>query len=186
MCETRYGDWIETVSGKKFYPLDPHPEDVDIEDIAHALSLICRFVGHCREFYSVAQHSVLVSRNLPTELGRWGLLHDAAEAYIGDISRPLKKFIRSGKETIKDVEIRILGCIGDALGMEMPDGAGWVKIKTIDDRALATEARDMMVYPKDWDSLRGVKPFGEKITPISWERSKEEFLKSWRKNDERV
>ena len=54
-------DWIQTYSGKKFYPLDPRPEDIDIRDIAHALSLNCRFNGHCRCFYSVAEHSVGVS-----------------------------------------------------------------------------------------------------------------------------
>ena len=53
--------WIETYSGKRFYILDPRPQDVDIVDIAHALSLLTRFTGHTREFYSVAQHSVLVS-----------------------------------------------------------------------------------------------------------------------------
>ena len=62
MLEQRKGDWMQTATGGVFWPVDPRPEDVEIEDIAHALSLICRYCGHVREFYSVAQHSVLVAR----------------------------------------------------------------------------------------------------------------------------
>lgn len=63
----RHGDWMQTYSGRKFWPVDPRPEEVFIEDIAHALSMICRFGGHSLVFYSVAQHSVLVARNLKRE-----------------------------------------------------------------------------------------------------------------------
>ena len=87
----RKGDWIQTFTGRAFYVLDPRPEDVDIEDIAHALSMQCRFAGHCREFYSVAQHSVTASWLVPPEDALWGLLHDAAEAYVVDLPRPIKR-----------------------------------------------------------------------------------------------
>ncbi len=106
----RYGDWSETYSGKKFYQLDPLPEDIDIQDIAHALSRMCRFAGHTREFWSVAQHSLLVSRlagemycpyhnnhrqhsvayKTICDIELAGLLHDASEAYLVDIPRPIK------------------------------------------------------------------------------------------------
>jgi 5'-deoxynucleotidase YfbR-like HD superfamily hydrolase len=81
--------WIQTYSGKKFQLLSPKIEDISIIDIAHALSMQCRFTGHTKHFYSIAQHSVFVSQlcyNYPL----YGLLHDASEAYLSDISSPLK------------------------------------------------------------------------------------------------
>src|SRR5579885_2784587 len=86
----RHGDWIQTYCGVAFYPLDPRPEEILIEDIAHALSMLCRFTGHVKRFYSVAQHCVYVSHRCDPKDALWGLLHDAAEAYLNDISRPVK------------------------------------------------------------------------------------------------
>jgi hypothetical protein len=81
---------ILTWTGASVDPLDLHPDDIDIDDIAHALSMLCRFNGHCAKFYSVAEHSVLVSQLCPPEYAMAGLLHDATEAYIADVPRPLK------------------------------------------------------------------------------------------------
>jgi len=86
----RLGNWIQTHSGHAYYPQDPRISDIFINDIAHALSMQCRFVGQCNRFYSVAEHSVHVSRLVPPEHQLAGLLHDATEAYLGDVSRPLK------------------------------------------------------------------------------------------------
>ncbi len=84
-------DWFQTWSGKTMLILDPDPDQICIEDIAHALARLCRYNGHvdCKH-YSVAQHSVLVSRIVPEGLELEGLFHDAAEAYLGDCIRPLK------------------------------------------------------------------------------------------------
>lgn len=68
----------------------PAPEQIDLTDIAHALSNICRFGGHSGPFYSVAQHSILVAALAPPHLRREALMHDAAEAYLGDVIKPLK------------------------------------------------------------------------------------------------
>lgn len=87
------GDFIGTYSGRKFYPLDPNPADIDIVDIAHSLSMQCRYAGHCRRFYSVAEHSVLLAEwmlGVAPEHALWALLHDASEAYLVDVPRPLK------------------------------------------------------------------------------------------------
>lgn len=84
------GNWMQTASGRAYWPTAPRPEDVAIDDIAHALSNLCRYGGHCRKFYSVAEHSVHVSRIVPREHALVALLHDATEAYCVDVPRPLK------------------------------------------------------------------------------------------------
>lgn len=84
---------ITTVTGRFFDLLQPHMYDYDIEEIATALSNICRYTGHVNKFYSVAEHSVLVSRLVPPPLALCGLLHDASEAFVGDVSSPLKKLL---------------------------------------------------------------------------------------------
>jgi 5'-deoxynucleotidase YfbR-like HD superfamily hydrolase len=83
--------FITTYTGKKFHYLSPTPEEIDIKDIAHALSLTCRFGGHCRSFYSVAEHSVRVAAEVPASSALFALLHDAAEAYLPDIPSPMKQ-----------------------------------------------------------------------------------------------
>jgi hypothetical protein len=97
----RRGDWMQTFSGGQFWPESPDYGDVKLLDIAHALSMLCRFGGHCRDFYSVAEHSVLVSQVVPPEFALQGLLHDATEAYCVDVPRPLKKALGWSYETIE-------------------------------------------------------------------------------------
>src|SRR5574342_1090607 len=82
---------IITYTGRLFWPLSPRLEDINILDICHALSNQTRFTGHTREFYSVAQHSCLVSDLLPEKFKLDGLLHDASEAYLMDLARPVKE-----------------------------------------------------------------------------------------------
>ena len=82
--------WLPTITGKRVNPTDLHPADICIEDIAHALALVNRFAGHTPEPISVAQHSVCVARLVRAGLKRQALLHDASEAYIGDVTKWLK------------------------------------------------------------------------------------------------
>lgn len=153
--------WIQTYSGKRFFPLMPRADDLDIADIAHSLSLLCRFNGHCRVFYSVAEHCVRVSERLPPELGRWGLLHDAAEAYLSDLPRPIK----SKMPWFRQVEDRLLALIAERFELAWPMPTA---VAEVDSRLLATEARDLMrPPPASWDL--GVEPYPEPITP--WEAS---------------
>ena len=94
----RKGEWVFLASGRRFWIIDPRPEDIYIEDIAHGLSMICRFCGQTRKFYSVSQHSILVSKELQPQYQLGGLLHDASESYIGDIITPVKKIIKNYDE----------------------------------------------------------------------------------------
>lgn len=95
---------ISTVSGRFYDLLRPGEYDYDVEEIAHALSNLCRYTGHTNRFYSVAEHSVLVSRLVPVELSLCGLLHDASEAFLGDVSSPLKRLLPDYKRIEENVE----------------------------------------------------------------------------------
>lgn len=130
---------IQTYTGRQVTPLTLTPEAIDIEDIAHALSQICRWTGHTREFYSVAQHSVLVALNCPSEAQLWGLLHDAPEAYLADLASPLKRSLAFDAFTLH--EERIMRAIARKFGLCWPQPAS---VQEADLRSLATEARDLM------------------------------------------
>jgi hypothetical protein len=102
--------WIQTAGGGIFHILDPRQNEILITDIGHALSMMCRFTGHVRRFYSVAEHSVLASRIVPQEDALWALLHDASEAYIADLNRPLKHYTAVGP-TYMGVEEKIMKAV---------------------------------------------------------------------------
>lgn len=99
--------WIETVSGVQFTFLDPKPEQIVINDIAHALSMTCRYSGHVKQFYSVAEHCYHVSYFVPPEQALSALMHDASEAYITDIASPVKQYLTNYKE-MEDVIMRAI------------------------------------------------------------------------------
>ena len=178
--ESRVGDWMQTATGRKFWPLDPRPEDVAIEDIAHALSHLCRFGGHCRTFYSVAEHSVRVSLVVEQDQGgaapAWraeqalaALLHDAAEAYIVDVPRPIKRFLGG----YKDAEERVFAAIAQRFRIS---STLQECVKYADEVLLATEARDLMGGQSagKWTLL--ADPLAGKIEPWSPEVARVAFL----------
>lgn len=105
-----YSDWIQTYTGRKVFPFDMRPEDIDIRDIAHALSMKCRYTGHCGEFFSIAQHSVLMARYDLPGTAIWRLFHDAAEAYLPDIASPIKhrfpEMIEAENRILKTIQRR--------------------------------------------------------------------------------
>jgi uncharacterized protein len=176
----RKGDWIETYTGKKFWPLDPRPEDICIKDIAHALSCTCRYNGHCKHFFSVAQHSLNCSnfalREFNYRYALLALLHDAAEAYVSDIARPIKPFVK-GFQEIED------GCqqvIYEALSVRPPNGIEQNIIKNIDSIMLVTEAKELMLFD-------GWGKWTQDINPDGWtlilnenpEEVKKRFLRQY-------
>lgn len=130
---------ILTSTGQYFRFRHPEEHKYDIEEIAHALSHVCRYTGHCKEFYSVAQHSVLVAMSLPPALQFQGLMHDASEAYLGDVSSPLKSLLPE----YKALEERVERAISKSFGMPFPLDP---QVKVADMRMLMTEKRDLTVH----------------------------------------
>ena len=130
--------WITTfVHKKKFDLLNPNPDDIHIEDIAYSLAHVCRFTGHVRRFYSVAEHCMNMTLNLPKELQLAGLLHDASEAYLNDINSPLKS--TDELQGYKKIENKIQIAIFNKYGIPLTVGFN-PKIKEIDKKLLYKEA----------------------------------------------
>lgn len=145
-------EYILTYTGRRFPLFSPSVEDVDIRDIAHALSNNCRFAGHTRHHYSVAQHSVMASYIVPAEDALAALLHDAAEAYLFDATRPLKQFLVN----FKQIENTVQTTINRAFGIQTEKTAAVAHSDMI---LLATERRDLMPDNDDvWQCLQGYAP----------------------------
>lgn len=151
--------WMSTASGTRFDLTDPKPQDVHLTDIAHALSHLCRWTGHTWELYSVAQHSVLVAEHVPDRLKPLALLHDAHEAYLGDLSRPVRDCLTRGRGEFQALKAWIDRAIFRRFGLDWPCHADFRTIKVADDRALATEARDLVNTDGEpwWEAI--AKPF---------------------------
>jgi 5'-nucleotidase len=173
--------WFTTCSGLKFYPTAPKASEVKIRDIAHALALVCRFGGHVKEPYSVAQHSVLVSRQLcnyePTNtlLQMYGLLHDASEAYIGDMVRPLKVQM----PLFLEIEERLMKVIYKAFKLPKLSEREERLLKRADNELLLAERRDILVYTTHrWHIPE--KPAAVDIDPWNWVRAESEFMQRYK------
>jgi uncharacterized protein len=179
-AEERVGDWMQLCSGGQFYPLDPRPEEICIEDIAGALSRICRFGGHTREFYSVAQHSVHVSYICAREDALWGLLHDGSEAYLGDMIRPLKR--QECMRAYVEAEMRVQRAICRRFKLPFAYTAGAVtlppSVHHADEVMLATEARDLLGNEalERWSSIKRVVPLAVCIEAWSPAEARRRFL----------
>lgn len=172
--DPRGDGWFVTRSGNKFFPLDARPEDVLIEDIAFALSNVSRFGGHTR-FYSVAEHSCIVADHLPPALKLLGLLHDATEAYLGDVVRPLKQQLPEYKRAESNLWKVIAKRF--SLPVDMPP-----IIKEVDNRALLAERNHLMEANENtrnwyWDTY--VVPLPCFIHCHSPEPARREFMKRY-------
>ena len=176
---TSRGPYIGTYTGKKFYPLDIRESDIDIGDIAHALSNQCRFAGHVKEFYSVAQHCCLVSdyflTDIPLTSSAWrGLLHDASEAYLVDVPRPIKQI--ANFDTYREIEQKTQRAIYHKFGIYPYEDPTW--LHDADNLLLATEARDLMNDPGWCHQMPKAQMF---ITGWSPSKAKTEFMKRFNK-----
>lgn len=163
--------WIWTRSGKKMHFKNPLP-GLSITDIAHALSNLCRWTGQCDEFYSVAQHSVLVSHQVNQSMALHALLHDAAEAYTNDMNKPIKALLKGYDEIADNIQravyLRYCG--------ELPILVVKEAIKSADLTIAATEARDLLRRVPDLDYFKGNKPIEARIQPMAPYFAKGAFL----------
>lgn len=166
----RTGDFMQTFTGRKYWPMDPRPHEVYIEDIAHSLSLQCRYAGHCLRFYSVAEHSVLIARHLVAthapEVALAGLLHDAPEAYCVDIPRPLKPYLTNYRAVEQDNWLAIAARY--QLDRELP-----CEVHDADNRIIADELVNLVPMP--WHA-RHANPLGVRLRYWSPEEAETEFL----------
>lgn len=167
------GDWMQTFTGRQFYPMAPAPEDVDVLDIAHALGLICRYGGHVSRFYSVAEHCVLLSHAVSPENALWALMHDATEAYVGDMVRPLKNHMRAYR-AVEDV---LMVTIAQRFQLPLVLGNVGVipaEVQSADSRILLDERAAMMPATRYPWSVEQLAPLG--VTVTGWQPAEAERL----------
>jgi hypothetical protein len=149
---------MQTHTGIAFWPLDPESSEIDPRDIAHALSMLCRFGGHVKRFYSVAEHCVLMSRAVAPEHALWALLHDATEAYLVDLPRPVKRMLPQYSRA----ESNLMDFICSRFGLDPAEPA---EVKDADNRILITERDALMAAtpPLPWVGLEELEPLPVQI-----------------------
>lgn len=162
------GDWMRTRSGKKFYPADPRPEDIEIIDIASGLARECRYGGQLSGFYSVAEHSVLVADVLPEELKLQGLLHDAPEAWLRDMVRPAKILLPQYGE----LEDRVWAAVAWRFGLPRELDP---RVKQADDAVLLAEKAQLFPDEHDDWSIKG-EPANVSVWGFGHENAERLFL----------
>jgi hypothetical protein len=171
---------IQVYSGQYFDYRYPHDHRYTVTEIAHALSNICRYTGHCERFYSVAQHSVLVSHEVPREYALQGLLHDAVEAYCGDVNKPLKSLLPEYSKIEAQVEAALLEAFGLPASLDP-------SVKAADLKLLKTEQRDLMQiddpvkwYGVDyWSRIRDIEPCPYVIVPLPPKAARLAFIERY-------
>lgn len=166
--------FVQTRSGIPFFPLAPVVQDIEMRDIAHSLSLLCRYNGHTSRFYSVAEHCVLLSRAVDREHARWALLHDATEAYVGDLVWPLKEEVPDYKR----IEDGVMLAVCEKFGLDhvQPD-----QVKEFD-RRIVLDEREALMSPArtPWPALEGFSPLGVQVEGWSPDRAKSEYTSRFR------
>lgn len=163
------GPTILLFGGSYFDFAAPETSAFTIEDIAHGLAMTCRFAGQCRRHYSVAQHSFHVSQVVPSQHAYQGLMHDAPEAFVGDMAKPLKIMLPDYRAIEKHVESAVFSRFKVATPLPPT-------IKEADIRMLVTEQHQLMRNRDDWSYCRGREPFDFEIPTWSPEEAKAKFL----------
>lgn len=177
--DTRQGTFHVNASGRPWWPLDPRPHDFSIVDIAHHLSMICRYGGATRFFYSVAEHSEIVSRHVPEDFAMHALIHDAAEAVVGDTIHPLKALAQW--DAVRRIEDRNFRAICDRFEVEWTPAAEEA-VAEIDRRVVIDECLALIPNAEEYLRLKGVdtsERLYADVAAYSPERAKVAFLLRW-------
>ena len=163
---------IQTFTGRYIDPVNPKPDDISITDIAHALSNCCRFAGHTKDFYPVAQHSVLVSLHCDQKDAMHGLLHDASEAYLTDLPKPVKHNSTGTLDFFRALENKLSAVIWKKYGLATIEPTS---VREADRRVLATEIRDLTHFKRSIDPNEN-DPYEFEIIPLDPIDAKYYFL----------
>jgi hypothetical protein len=163
-------EYIETYTGRMVYPMRVQPSDICLADIAHSLSQMCRYTGHSRVFFSVAEHSVRVSRIVPPQDATYALMHDSAEAYLVDIPSPLKRLPEFA--AYRAAEARAMRAVCERFNLAPVQPSS---VTDADGILLATEARDLMPMKCEWALVYA--PLDTRIVPWDCATAEFEFLK---------
>lgn len=189
----RHGAWLQTFTGRQAWPESARPEDFALDDVAHQLALINRFLGATRVPYSVAEHSVRAERWVEKTFRRRysatmegfeehlrraclaALVHDVSEYLFGDMPAPLKR--RDTMWWYRDSEDRFQRAVEAWAGLEL-GAIDWAIVKEADLTMLATEARDLLAPPAvPWGKLP--PPDAEVIVPWEWRHAEREFREAF-------
>ena len=166
--------WIQTYTGKQFFYRNIKLDSIDIIDIARSLSMIPRFLGHLDRTYSVAQHSLYVSRMVSAEAAFWGLLHDAAEAYLNDLPAPLKWILPEYVKFEKKVEAAIISKfkihVNDKIRKE---------VKKADIQMVVTENDQCRSHKIPWGYYESIKPSKSTLATYTREEVEQHFLERY-------
>lgn len=168
--------WMQTYTGRKVHPFRPDPESIDIRDIAASLSKMCRYSGHCLQFYSVAEHSVLIAERAPDWCKLTALMHDASEAYLVDVPRPLKPHLAGYYQA----EARIQETIASRFNLTWPMPE---EVRNLDNAILSDERAQNMAPmnepPEQWGNL--LPALGVELRFWSPVKAEYEFLAAFRR-----
>jgi len=161
-------DYVSTYSGAEFNIQTCDVMPIPMSDVAHALSMNCRYNGHVNKFYSVAEHCVIISNLVPEEDALWGLLHDATEAFVPDIPRPFKPFIKGFKE----YEQRISDAFAERFGLskQQPESVHYMDRNIVHDEAL-----ELFPEPPTWVELYESVGAGDMIKCLTPEKAEKAY-----------
>ncbi len=176
MPKDNYPIWIQTYTGREVNPLKIKPEDICIEDIGHSLANLCRFNGHCKFFYSVAEHSLIMSLEAASpQAALYALLHNATECYLSDIPSPIKWALPE----VEKIETNIMGAVVRHFNLSV-EPIIMSEVKRLDREMLCTEKSQLMYGEREFECCEGVKLLDINLPCLSPVAAEHKFLERFK------